>query len=160
MPCVCGNEASTEECCGAIIKGERQAKTAEELMRSRYAAYVLGEIDHVLATHHPDKADEVDEEGASQWSKGAEWAGLTIHDTEGEADDDTGMVEFTAAYEVRGKLHKHRERAEFRKKDGKWLYYDGEMVKPAPMRREGPKIGRNDPCSCGSGKKYKKCCGL
>jgi preprotein translocase subunit SecA len=28
-----------------------------------------------------------------------------------------------------------------------------------PLRREEPKVGRNDPCSCGSGKKYKKCCG-
>jgi preprotein translocase subunit SecA len=29
----------------------------------------------------------------------------------------------------------------------------------APVRREGPKVGRNDPCPCGSGKKFKKCCG-
>ena len=28
-----------------------------------------------------------------------------------------------------------------------------------PMRRDQPKVGRNDPCPCGSGKKYKKCCG-
>ena len=31
--------------------------------------------------------------------------------------------------------------------------------KPQPIRNEGPKIGRNDPCPCGSGKKYKNCCG-
>jgi preprotein translocase subunit SecA len=31
--------------------------------------------------------------------------------------------------------------------------------KPAPVRREGRKIGRNEPCPCGSGKKYKRCCG-
>ena len=30
---------------------------------------------------------------------------------------------------------------------------------PVPIRRTSPKIGRNDPCPCGSGKKYKKCCG-
>ncbi|WP_022851433.1 preprotein translocase subunit SecA [Limisalsivibrio acetivorans] len=31
--------------------------------------------------------------------------------------------------------------------------------KPEPVRRDQPKVGRNDPCPCGSGKKYKKCCG-
>ena len=35
----------------------------------------------------------------------------------------------------------------------------GESVKVETVRREEPKIGRNDPCHCGSGKKYKKCCG-
>ncbi len=30
---------------------------------------------------------------------------------------------------------------------------------PQPVRRDEPKVGRNDPCPCGSGKKYKKCCG-
>ena len=35
----------------------------------------------------------------------------------------------------------------------------GETVKVETVRREEPKVGRNDPCPCGSGKKYKKCCG-
>jgi uncharacterized protein YecA (UPF0149 family) len=30
---------------------------------------------------------------------------------------------------------------------------------PAPIVRKGDKVGRNDPCPCGSGRKYKKCCG-
>ncbi len=33
-------------------------------------------------------------------------------------------------------------------------------VKKQPVRRTEPKVGRNDPCPCGSGKKYKQCCGL
>jgi preprotein translocase subunit SecA len=32
-------------------------------------------------------------------------------------------------------------------------------ARPMPIRRTGEKVGRNDPCPCGSGKKYKKCCG-
>jgi len=128
-------------------------------MRSRYAAYALGEIDHVLATHHPDKIDEVDREGAAQWSEQAEWEGLTVHEARGGEGDDEGVVEFTAAYFIQDRLLKHRERAEFKKKDGKWFYWDGEMVKPKPMVRDSPKVGRNDPCVCGSGKKFKKCCG-
>jgi preprotein translocase subunit SecA len=35
----------------------------------------------------------------------------------------------------------------------------GEEEQAKPVRNQGPKIGRNDPCPCGSGKKYKKCCG-
>ncbi len=35
----------------------------------------------------------------------------------------------------------------------------GEAARPQTFRREKPKVGRNDPCPCGSGKKYKKCCG-
>jgi len=35
----------------------------------------------------------------------------------------------------------------------------GEMAKPRTVHREHRKVGRNDPCVCGSGKKYKKCCG-
>jgi tetratricopeptide (TPR) repeat protein len=36
---------------------------------------------------------------------------------------------------------------------------DAEAPQDQPVRREAPKVGRNDPCPCGSGKKYKKCCG-
>ncbi len=128
-------------------------------MRSRYAAYVLGEVDYVLETHDPATTDQVDEEGAAQWSQEAEWEGLTIHETEGGENDDEGVVEFTARYTIKGRLLRHRERAQFRKIDGKWHYHDGEMVKAKPVVREGRKIGRNEPCPCSSGKKYKKCCG-
>ena len=53
----------------------------------------------------------------------------------------------------------HHERAEFSRIDGRWFYIDGEMIKAKPVVREAPKVGRNEPCPCGSGKKYKKCCG-
>ena len=141
------------------IKGEKQAPTAEALMRSRYTAYALGEVEHVLRTHDPESAGEVDRQGALDWSRQATWRGLEIHDTTGgKADDESGEVEFTARYEMRGKLLLHRERSTFRKIDGAWFYVDGEMVKREPDRVE-PRPGRNDACPCGSGKKYKKCCG-
>ena len=53
----------------------------------------------------------------------------------------------------------HHEVASFRKEDGVWYFVDGIEVKPRPFKRLTPKLGPNDPCSCGSGKKYKKCCG-
>ena len=124
-------------------------------MRSRYAAYVLGNIDYIEKTHNPNAREEVDRKGAEEWSKQATWDGLEIHTSSEEGDE--GVVEFTARYIVQGRLFRHRERAEFKRMDGKWRYMDGEMVKGKPVVRDTPKVGRNEPCPCGSGKKFMKC---
>jgi SEC-C motif-containing protein len=58
-----------------------------------------------------------------------------------------------------GKLHDHREHSLFEKENGEWRFLDAQAGKTPTLRREEPKVGRNDPCSCGSGKKFKKCCG-
>ncbi len=128
-------------------------------MRSRYAAYVLKQIDYLAESHAPEKRHEADRAAATEWAAKATWEGLEIHETRGGAADDEGMVEFTAKYTMSGRVFQHRERATFRKVHGRWYYFDGDMVKPPPVVRAEPKQGRNDACSCGSGKKYKKCCG-
>ncbi len=157
MTCVCGLEPSTEACCGRYLSGKELPPTPEALMRSRYAAYATGAIDYIVATHNPETRDSVDEDAARQWSEGAGWEGLEVH--QATTDGDQGRVEFTARYTMKGQKLRHRELAVFRKIGGRWMYHDGEMVKPKPVTREAPKVGRNDPCVCGSGKKYKKCCG-
>ena len=160
MTCICGIDDSTETHCGAIIRGDRAARTAEELMRSRYAAYALGEVDYILSTHAPEATDDVDREAIEEWASSSEWDSLEIVSTEaGDEGDDDGVVEFIARYTVQGAAQAHHERATFRKEEGKWVFVEGDIVKPKPVVREGPKIGRNDPCPCGSGKKHKKCCG-
>jgi SEC-C motif-containing protein len=141
------------------LRGDVKPPTPEALMRSRYAAYVTGATDYILSTHDPDKNDEVDREGTERWSRDARWRGLEVHAITGGADDEEGTVEFTARYELAGQLVWHRERALFKKKDGVWFYHDGAMIKPETVVRTGDKVGRNDPCPCGSGKKHKKCCG-
>ena len=73
--------------------------------------------------------------------------------------EDSGKVEFIASYADRGVKLEHHELAEFKRVDGEWFFYDGQLVAQHPFVRVEPKIGRNDPCPCGSGKKYKKCCG-
>lgn len=131
-------------------------------MRSRYVAYVEGRIDWVVESHDPETRHEVDEKGARKWSRTAEWEGLTVHEAKGGAegsDDEEGIVEFSAKYRVQGRSISHRERAVFKRRDGRWYYHDGAMVTPDPVKRDKPKVGRNDPCACGSGKKHKKCCG-
>ena len=160
MPCICGLGESTETHCGPIIKGELPPPTAEALMRSRYTAYVLGEIDYILGSLHPDHRQDVDREATETWSKKATWKGLDIVRTEaGGPSDEQGKVEFIARFELSGVPQVHHELASFSKYGGRWYFVDGETIGPKPVVREGPRIGRNDPCSCGSGKKYKKCCG-
>jgi SEC-C motif-containing protein len=69
------------------------------------------------------------------------------------------MVEFIARYVEKGQTVNHHEIAQFRREEGFWYFYDGQAPKPRTIKRETPKVGRNAPCPCGSGKKFKKCCG-
>ena len=165
QPCPCGAGPSAAECCARYFVGEdgqatEPPPTAEALMRSRYSAYALGYIDHVMGTHHPKAGGDVDRKSTEKWSREATWQGLEIVSTQaGGEGDDSGEVEFIARYEIAGTPLSHHERAQFRRHQGVWRYWDGSMVKPRPVVREQPKVGRNDPCPCGSGKKYKKCHG-
>jgi SEC-C motif-containing protein len=143
-----------------VIKGERKPETPEELMRSRYAAYVLGEVDYIIESVHPDERKDVDRKTTEIWSRKAKWDRLEIISTSGGGEnDEKGEVEFKAHFEMNGLKQSHHEKAEFARHNGRWYFVEGEQVAQAPVVREGPRIGRNDACPCGSGKKYKKCCG-
>jgi SEC-C motif-containing protein len=157
--CPCGLEQSYEECCGALISGAKQAETAEQLMRSRYSAYAKVEMEYVRDTTHPDVVGEFDMKDSTRWAESSNWQSLEIVETEkGGTDDETGIVEFVATYEQKGKYHKHHERSTFKKVDGKWFFEDGHGVKPKQFIRKESKVRPNDPCPCGSGRKHKKCC--
>jgi SEC-C motif-containing protein len=125
-------------------------------MRSRYAAHVLVRIDYLLDTQHPDTRAGVERSAVERWARESTWLGLRIVETQGGGEgDDDGIVEFEASYRARGVTAVHRERSHFRRHEGRWLYVDGSTP---PLRRAST-AGRNDPCPCGSGKKYKRCCG-
>ncbi len=157
--CYCQSGKPFAECCEPCIKGTTPAPTAEALMRSRYTAYVLEDIPYLSRTLHSKERDDFDEAGAAKWARDADWQGLEIVRTEqGGIDDSSGLVEFKVTYKRHGSPLTHHELAEFRKADGTWYFFDGKMISDGPARREAPKIGRNEPCPCGSGKKYKKCC--
>ena len=159
MSCPCGRPAPLDECCGPIVKGDVPAPTAEALMRSRYTAYATGAVDHVVRTTWPAIQKSLDPKAIAKWSRDSTWLGLEILKTErGEATDDVGVVEFRARFKDGAGEQLHHERAEFKREDGRWYFVDGKPVKTAPVRVLA-KPGRNEPCSCGSGKKYKKCCG-
>ena len=158
--CPCGSGRDFDQCCGPILSGAQMAPTAEALMRARYSAYQTGDIAFLGESLHPDFRFDWDEAATRRWSEQAVWHGLEIIASDlGGPDDDTGMVEFVASYTEKDQLKRHHERSLFRKEGDTWYYVEGKMPKPKTVKRETPKVGRNDPCPCGSGKKYKKCCG-
>ncbi len=129
-------------------------------MRSRYTAYVKHDIKHLEVTLSKDQKKDFSPKDAKAWAESSEWLGLTITGTEaGGPDDAEGKVSFTAKFKAGGEVREHVETALFTRELGRWVYAGQEEAAPTTVRREGPKIGRNDPCPCGSGKKYKKCCG-
>jgi len=157
--CPCQSGKDYAECCGPIIQGKRPAATAEALMRSRYSAFAKAETEYLETSLHPDFRSDFDATATKKWSEQSEWTGLEIVGTEGGTDqDETGIVEFIAAYRQSSGHCSHHERAEFQRLDGTWYYTDGDIVPASTVRNTTPKVGRNDPCPCGSGKKFKKCC--
>ncbi len=158
--CPCGSDLTYAECCEPIIKNTRKAKTALELMRARYSAYAKVETDFIKSSLHPSKQASHDDKETYLWAAKSEWNRLEIIETDkGGETDDTGTVEFIAYYTVKGDRTRHHELATFVRHDGEWVFEDGEGIKPQQVVRSEPKVGRNDPCPCNSGKKFKKCCG-
>jgi SEC-C motif domain protein len=158
--CPCGSGLAYDQCCRPVIKGERSAETAEQVMRARYSAYVNKEMDYIFTSLHPDHRSDYDEKSSRAWAERAQWYRLDILETSGGGPEDKeGKVAFVASYTENGIKQEHRELATFEKESGDWYFVSGEAVPPTQFIRTAPKIGRNDPCTCGSGKKYKKCCG-
>jgi SEC-C motif-containing protein len=155
--CPCGSKKSLESCCLPYIEGRAAAPTAEALMRSRYTAFALARVDYIIESHHSTTRGEVAVDAVKDWAERAEWLGLEIQETQaGGPNDETGSVRFLARYREKGVVRDHLEDARFERENGVWKFVTGTQP---PSRRAAPKVGRNDPCPCGSGKKFKKCCG-
>jgi SEC-C motif-containing protein len=156
--CPCGTGIDYLACCQPIIAGKKSAETAEQLMRARYSAHVKVEIDFLYDSTHPDYRQDYDHKGTRAWAEKSNWYGLEILQTvKGGPEDDQGEVEFVARFRDKAGRHNHHEIGQFMKRRGRWMFTDGTLVKSPPL--SGNKIGRNDPCICGSVLKYKKCCG-
>lgn len=157
--CPCGNGSDYESCCARYHKNLEKAPTAELLMRSRYTAYVLGEIDYIVKTIPMLERKNFDRALAKEWSKSSQWLGLEIISTKnGGANDSRGVVEFRARYIQNGQEQIHHEISTFKKNGDRWQFIDGKVISLESADSENGNISRNAPCPCGSGKKYKKCC--
>ena len=153
--CVCGSGLDYGQCCFPYHLGEQLPTTAEALMRSRFTAYALRNTDYILKTWaggvQPDKID---------FSKDPiTWQLLEIVATKkGGSKDTKGTVEFKAFYEQDGDERVLHELSRFVKVNGRWLYVDGVVRSVGNVVRQANE-GKNAPCPCGSGKKFKRCCG-
>jgi SEC-C motif-containing protein len=138
-----------------LLRQERPAGNAEELMRSRFTAHVVRDYRHLHRTYlGTARKPYVEESGGDEMK----WTRLVVHQHEPGPKPGTALVDFTAYYDVNGCEQALQEKSEFAQIDGAWLYTRSVRTGPPPVRSAGPKIGRNDPCPCGSGKKYKHCC--
>jgi SEC-C motif-containing protein len=145
--CPCGSGTEYEYCCQPLLMAKRSAATPEELMRSRYTAYVKKN-----KTLHPDLRKEFDPKATLEWAENSNWQKLEILKAE------PNIVEFVATYTENGILKKHHEISVFQEEAGCWYYVGAKRPEIKPFVRETAKVGRNDKCPCGSGKKYKQCC--
>ncbi|OAI04573.1 zinc chelation protein SecC [Methylomonas methanica] len=153
--CLCGSCLDYADCCGRYHGGKYYPSTAEALMRSRFSAYARRDVDYLLDTWDAGKRPMT-----IDFSKEtAQWQKLTIVSTKkGSAQDSKGIVEFKAFYRQDGEDYFMHEISRFVKSDSRWRYLDG-VIKAAGKVALSSDTGKNAPCPCGSGKKFKRCCG-
>ncbi len=126
-PCPCGRTSSKRQaqsfdaCCGRFHTGQA-APDAESLMRSRYSAFVQGDVPYLLATWHSSQRP-----AELMLEAGAKWLGLEVkqHRMTG---DNTADVEFVARFRVAGKAVRQHECSRFVREDGRWYYVDGDVL--------------------------------
>lgn len=147
--CPCGSEKLFASCCMPFLEGKKQATTPEQLMRSRYTAFVAESEDYILQTWHsrtrPKHLNFADHPVV--------WLGLNVDPVKHpDMTANEGIVSFTASYLEEGQLCHLHETSTFLLENGRWFYLKGNCDV------DRAKIGRNDQCPCNSGKKFKKCC--
>jgi SEC-C motif-containing protein len=175
--CPCGTQKAFKDCCEPYILGDINAPSPEALMRSRYSAYATKNFVYVALSyainHVPAPAVDInlpdievqnsavatikrpvtisgsDIESSSEGTLWCKLDVLSAFELEGK-----GEVEFVAYYKIKGQFFAMHERSRFTNIDGKWFYEDGDML----HKTRSLKLGRNDYCICGSGKKFKRCC--
>jgi len=149
MKCFCCSGKEYEDCCQPYIDLKKIADTAEQLMRSRYSAYVLKEQFYLRESWVKDQCP-----AEFELDDGTKWVRLEVVSTEkGQQEDGTGKVEFRAYFVQQDKLFCVHEISDFQRYSDRWLYYSGELIAEPVVS-----LSMSQSCPCGSGKKYKRCC--
>jgi len=162
--CPCDSNQLYTECCHLLHQGVKHAESAAQLMRSRYSAHVSGNIQYLVNTTLPVQQAYLNTKEIADWANRAQWTGLAVVSQKaGQPQDDEGWVEFIASYNTKydakydanSEPKQHQENSYFKKIQQRWYF-----VYPLEgLLNQGQKVSRNDPCPCGSERKYKKCCG-
>ena len=150
ITCPCGSGSSYSECCEPLHLNRTLPSNAEQLMRSRYCAYTLQLIDYIIVTTVPAQQALLDHASIAEWSQTAQWLGLTVLQHLPKIDKTHAIVEFEARFANPGEaVQTHRECSAFVQIGERWYFIDPTVPLPAMKQ----------PCICGSGKKFKQCCG-
>ena len=151
--CLCGSKNDYATCCEPYIHHKQQPKTPSALMRSRYTAYCLADIDYIQKTMRGRALIGFDAVDAKRWATHVKWISLTVLD-ENQDPPYTGYVEFIAMFADGPVLKSIHEKSEFIQEAGQWYYVDG-----VQCPTETKSISRNGACPCGRQRKYKNCHG-
>ncbi|BFM06455.1 YchJ family protein [Halioxenophilus aromaticivorans] len=155
--CPCGTDKTYAQCCQLYHASSTDATpdSAEQLMRSRFCAFAKAQWHYLYRTGPTDEPAETTQHALADWSSDKTWLSLRILNRQaGGPEDKEGMVEFVAFYRDHKGLQQHHERSDFtRNQKGQWQFVDGVDLPAIPL-------GRNEPCPCGSAKKYKRCCSV
>ncbi|MEM5527609.1 YchJ family protein [Gammaproteobacteria bacterium AS21] len=160
QPCPCGSFKTYNDCCLPVHNDQATATQAEQLMRARYSAFVLANIDFLIQSHY-HLADTEQERAQIKATTALAWCKLEIVKACQQDKSDTSFVEFKAWYLDNQKLELLHEKSRFIKKtiDNQqyWYYVDGTFPKTLDTKQA---VSRNGPCPCNSGKKFKRCCAI
>jgi len=123
MNCYCGNNKSYKTCCEVFHFNNGKTETAEQLMRSRYSAFVLANGDYLMQTHHISTRLISEKKAIVKWAKSVEWIKLEIlNTTEGLNNNEDGTVLFNAYFYDNGSIDVIHENSAFIKENNKWYY--------------------------------------
>ncbi|MFC0820862.1 YchJ family protein [Moraxella marmotae] len=157
--CPCGL-SDYQTCCQPYHQGQI-APTAERLMRSRYSAYVLQDIDYIIRTTVPAQAGLLDRAALSQWAAQMHWRNLEIVSIAPKIGKRHAQVHFRAYFDKQDNFAGndngvgcHDERSAFVKikqgEETRWYFLDPTVPNS---------LTNKQPCLCDSGEKFKACCG-
>jgi len=144
--CYCKSGLKFSECCEPILRVDQIAPSALVLMRSRYSAYCLGDVNYLQATTDDHTWTDEELKFIQDWADNSFWQHLEV------VNSDYDTVEFKAYYIFEKKQHVHHEKSLFKVVNDMWKYVDGEVLE------DKVEFLRNEQCICGSGLKYKRCC--
>ncbi|UKH20773.1 YchJ family protein [Actinobacillus pleuropneumoniae] len=147
--CPCQSGKPYTECCQPFHLKTAFPETAEQLMRSRYAAYTLVNIDYIVETTVPSQQKFLDQAAMKTWGETTKWAGLEVIAHQPYITKIHSLVEFKALFNTENGIEAHHELSLFVQIDNRWYFVD--PIVPLPSQKQN--------CVCGSGKKFKHCCG-
>lgn len=125
--CPCTSSKPFDKCCEPFLKGAKLPATPEQLMRSRFTAYSVGNVDYLVATTAAEERVKLDAEELGRYCRSVKCISLKVLKAEqGGAEDETGTVLFHASLQINGKRMLHREFSRFVREEGRWMYVDGE----------------------------------